>query len=127
MVFGTRHLGSVKIRHSSGAPERFEQEGAKLLNRYASNTLEDTKKTLAASMSHSVGDTDEKVAKWLGRRGFTKASAAAIVQRAKEEEGQASTLWDVVQGGTAMARGLHNQDKRVELERKVTKLLSRAA
>ena len=123
MVWGASDIREISLRHSSGAPERFVQEGSKLLTRYAESTLDETRDILAGSMTRKVGATDDTAADWLSKRGFTKSQATAIVARANEEEGQARTVWDIVQGGTALARGIKHQDARVQLERKVSKLL----
>ena len=78
-------------------------------------------------MTKRVGANDDTASEWLRNHGFTKSQATSIVARANEEEGQARTVWDVVQGGTALARGIKHQDARVQLERKVSKLLKVAA
>ena len=127
MVMGAQDIREISLRHTSGAPERFVQEGSKILTRYAESTLDETRDILQNSMTKRVGANDDTASEWLRNHGVTKSQATSIVARANEEEGQARTVWDVVQGGTALARGIKHQDARVQLERKVSKLLKVAA
>jgi len=60
---------------------------------------------------------------WLKARGFTSTLAKASVQAARAEEGEARTLWQIVQGVTAHARSIPHTDERVDLETKAGKLL----
>jgi hypothetical protein len=68
-----------------------------------------------------VGSTDEEVLSWLKRHEFTK-----IIQTAKGEEGGARTVWELVNGGTALARAIPHNDDRVVLEKRVSGLLKAA-
>ncbi len=47
-----------------------------------------------------------------------------MIELARAEEGGARTLWQLVQGGTALARSIPHADLRVTLERRVSRLLS---
>ena len=42
---------------------------------------------------------------------------------AESEQGEARSLWDIVQGITASARGIPNSDTRVQVETKAGKLM----
>jgi hypothetical protein len=61
---------------------------------------------------------------WLRDRGFSAAESKSAVQSAIAEEGEARSLWDIVNGITASARQLTHTDARVELETRAGKLLS---
>lgn len=69
------------------------------------------------------GDT---VQQWLQERGFTKAQAKAGYETAIMEEGQARSIWDIVNGISAYARTITHTDGRVDLERKASELMKYA-
>lgn len=127
MIWGAQDVRELAIRHSKGAPERFRREGVKMLREYAANTLPETRDTLRRSMTTVVGNNDEEAAGWLLERGFDKAQAESIVKKATQEEGQARTVWDLVQGSTAMARSINYAGSRVAAETKASRLLEYAA
>jgi len=129
IVWGVSGVQELNIRHTGGAPERFAYEGQNLLRRYAEESTARIAETVTRAQSLRIdndGDKagDENVVDWLQRRGFTSAISKAAVSVANEEEGQASSLWDIVQGLTAHARSIPNTDDRVELETKAGKLLA---
>jgi hypothetical protein len=51
----------------------------------------------------------------------------SIIEMARSEEGGARTAWQLVQGGTALARKIPHADERVTFERRVSQLLTAAA
>jgi hypothetical protein len=69
----------------------------------------------------------EAVSDWLQKRGFKKKQADETVTRAYEEEGQAATVWDVVNGATAYARSIPHSDERVKFEQVAGKLMKLAS
>ena len=124
IVWGAAEYKEIKIRHSSLAPERFMQEIQPALRTYAnSSTLSIT----SAVESARAAKIDTDVTEFLAQR-FGKARAQAIDAAHRLEEGRPiETLWDAMNGATAVARGIAWQDERVELERKAGELLSLAA
>ena len=124
IVWGAQNVRTLKVRHTSGGPDRFEYEAAPMLSRYANASPADTVATVKKAMELQVGDDDEEVAKWLRTRNFTKAESAKLIEKAKEEEGEARTVWQLVQGGTASARAIQHTDARTAAERRVSGLLA---
>ncbi len=120
-------IKELGIRHTSGAPERFRREGRKLLQRYAEASVGDVETRMLASMEEPVGTDNESVVKWLRERSFNMREAEGIVKTAEREEGSCRSVWDVVQGGTALARQKQMTDDRVSFEQKVSGLLTRVA
>lgn len=124
IVFGAANVQELRIRHTSGAPDRFAYEGAKYLERYADEStgliVEQIKraKTMEIPLKR-----DESVTDWLQTRGFTKPQAAASVQMAAAEEGQARSVFDIINGITAYARSISHTNARVELETKAGKIM----
>ncbi|HXO27177.1 MAG TPA: hypothetical protein VOA80_07535 [Thermoanaerobaculia bacterium] len=70
---------------------------------------------------------DEDVLSWLRSHDFTKKEGESIIEMARSEEGGARTVWQLVQGGTALARKIPHADERVTFERRVSRLLTAAA
>ena len=71
---------------------------------------------------------DDDRTDFLRKRGFSKAETARIVDTVLSEEGRPpESVFDFVQGITAVARSKPQQDTRLEMEGKAKKLLERAA
>lgn len=126
IIWGTTDVKELRIRHTGGAPERFAYEGSRYLKRYSEESttklIEGIKsaQSMRVPLNEGNGDTVES---WLADRGFTKAQAKASVETARAEEGQARTIWDVINGVTAYARSIPNSDERIQLEAKAGKLM----
>lgn len=124
MVWGADGVNELRIRHTSGAPERFKREGRKALDQYVEQTGEETKQRLEKAAEFKVGRSEDDVVDWLRKRGFNTGTSKKIMQKAREEEGGAETAWQLANGLTAMARGIEQTDKRVDAERKVSRILN---
>jgi hypothetical protein len=75
-----------------------------------------------------VARTDEDQTEFLRKRGFSKAETAKIIETVlAEERRKPESVFDFVQGITAVARGKTHQDSRLELEAQAKKLLDHAA
>jgi hypothetical protein len=76
-----------------------------------------------------VAHTDEEPTDFLTRKaGFGRQDAARIIDTVLREEGRpAETVFDFVQGITAVARSRQQQDAKLEMEHKAKRLLDRAA
>ena len=59
----------------------------------------------------------------LKRGKFSRSEITEAIDTAKREEGDCRTLWQLVQGLTAYARGYDYVDARVDLETRAGKLL----
>lgn len=129
IIWGASNVQEIRIRHTSGAPERFAYEGAKFLNRYAQESTAQLVSVIHEAKRQEIPINEgkgETVAGWLQSRGFTKAQSTAAVETAQAEEGSARSLWDVIQGVTAYARSVPNTDERTQLESRAGKLLDLA-
>jgi hypothetical protein len=74
-----------------------------------------------------VARNEEDRSSFLRRRGFSKAETGKIIDTVLAEEGRPpESIFDFVQGITALARGKAHQDTRLELEGKARKLLESA-
>lgn len=125
IVWGAQNVVEVGIRHTSGAPERFEREAGELLARYANDSTADTVKQLKAAQAYEIPKAAEPkgVLNWLRERGFTQTVARAAIDRANEEEGESRSLYNIINGITAYARSIPHTDVRVDLEAKAGALM----
>jgi hypothetical protein len=126
MVMGMAGLHRLSIHHTKRAPKRFATLARKWLSGLAespdSRWRAQTAEWVGRAIHQSVGEDDNSVIMWLYRRGFSLKIARAIIAAAKKHEGQARTVWDLVQGGTVYARGIKESDMRVALETKLSGL-----
>ena len=64
---------------------------------------------------------------FLRQRGFSKSETTKIIETVSQEEGRPpESIFDFVQGITALARTKAHQDARLELEGKAKRLMERA-
>jgi hypothetical protein len=83
---------------------------------------------IKAAREKIVARTDEDRDDFLRRRGFSKKETAKIIETVLAEEGRKpESIFDFVQGITAVARNKTHQDARLDLEARAKKLLDRAA
>jgi hypothetical protein len=80
---------------------------------------------IMAARQRIVARTDEDRQEFLRKRGFSKAETGRIIATVLDEEGHPpASIFDFVQGITALARDKPHQDARLDLEGKASKLLA---
>ena len=126
IVWGARNVKEIEIRHTRNAPERFMREALPRLYAYAESSVVQVEEQLERAAAKKVAGSDEAVLDFLRSHDFTKREGERVIELAKSEEGGARTLWQLVQGGTALARAIPHADERVTLERRVSRLLKAA-
>jgi hypothetical protein len=126
MVWGARNVKELSIKHTRNAPERFLREVRPLLRDYAEASVVEIEAQLERSARKKVGGTDAEVLAFLREHDFTKREGEEIIRMAKAEEGGARSVWEIVNGGTALARSIPYADERVTMERRVSSLLKAA-
>ena len=83
--------------------------------------------SIRASREKIVARSDKNRQDFLQKRGFSKAETGRIVETVLAEEGRPpESVFDFVQGITAVARSKLQQDARLVLEGKAKALLERA-
>jgi hypothetical protein len=124
MIYGVDAFKEVKIRHTSGAPDRWLQQIVPALERYSEASAIGLQQVIKEAQAKKLED---KVGEFLANR-FTRSQAKAISLAHEVEEGRPiETLWDVTVGATAYARSIEYQDERVEIERKAGDIMKLAA
>lgn len=129
IVWGATNVQELTIRHTGGAPDRFAYEGGRLLANYANASTDAIVSGITRARETVLNESDGSkadVRSWLKARGFSAPTADAAVRAAEREEGDARTLWQIVQGVTAHARTIEHTDTRIELETRAGKLLDAA-
>ena len=127
-LWGVEDFEEITIRHSKYAASRFAHEAAPALTRFANSSPAPFVNGIKAARAQIVARTDEDRTDFLRKRGFGKAETAKIIEAVLVEEGRAPTsVFDFVQGITAVARDKPHQDARLDLEARAKKLLDRAS
>jgi hypothetical protein len=98
------------------------------LTRFANSSPAPFVNTIKAARTQIVARTDKDRADFLRKRNFSRSDTAKIIETVLAEEGHPpASLFDFVQGITALARDKTHQDARLDLETQAKKLLDRAA
>jgi len=127
-LWGVEDFEEITIRHSKYAASRFAHEAAPALESFANSSPAPFVAGIRAARERIVARTDEDRTAFLRGRGFSRPEAARIIDTVLREEGRPpESLFDFVQGITAVARDTAHQDARVEFEQKAKRLLDRAA
>jgi hypothetical protein len=127
-LWGVEDFEEITIRHSKYAANRFAHEAAPALLNFANSSPLPFVNGIRAARERIVARTDEDRTDFLRRRGFSKAEAGKIIDTVLAEGGRPpESIFDFVQGITAVARDKLHQDARLDMEAKAKKLLDRAA
>lgn len=127
-LWGVEDFEEITIRHSKYAASRFAHEAAPALMNFANSSARPFVDGIKAARERIVAKTDDDRSDFLRRRGFSRPETAKIIDTVLAEEGHPpASLFDFVQGITAVARGKPHQDARLDMEAKAKKLLDRAA
>ena len=125
-----QHLGRRGLRGDHDPPQqvrrhRFAHQAAPALERFATSSPAPFLAGIRAAREQIVARKDEDRESFLRKRGFSRPETEKIIATVLEEEGRPpESIFDFVQGITALARAKPHQDARLELEGKAAKLLS---
>jgi hypothetical protein len=126
-LWGVENFQEINIRHSKFAAGRFAQQAEPALAHFADSSPANFVNGIKTARERIVARTDDDRASFLRNRGFTKSDTSRIIATVLDEEGHpAASLYDFVQGITAVARSKAHQDDRLELEGRARKLLEHA-
>lgn len=127
-LWGVENFEEISIRHSKFAAQRFAREAAPALKSFADSSPAPFIAGIKAARERIVARTGEDRETFLRKRGFSKSETVKIIETVLYEEGRSpESVFDFVQGITALARGKAHQDERLELEGKAKRLLERVA
>ncbi|WP_374394871.1 DUF932 domain-containing protein [Sphingopyxis sp.] len=124
-IWGAEGFEEISIRHSKFAAGRFAQEAAPALERFASSSPGSFLNGIKAARAAIVARDDDDRHSFLRKRGFSKGETDRIIRTVLREEGHPpASIFDFVQGITALARERPHQDARLDLEAKGARLLA---
>ena len=127
-LWGVEDFQEISIRHSKYAANRFAHEAAPALANFADSSPQPFIQGIRSARERIVARSDEDRTDFLRKRGFSKAEAGKIVETVLAEEGRPpESVFDFVQGITAVARSKPQQDARLTMETRAKKLLEAAA
>jgi hypothetical protein len=127
-LWGVEDFEEITIRHSKYAASRFAHEAAPALTRFANSSPMPFVNGIRAARERIVARTDDERTEFLRKRGFGKSETAKVIEAVLAEEGRKpESIFDFVQGITAVARDKPHQDARLDLEARAKKLLDRVA
>jgi hypothetical protein len=132
IIWGAREVQELRIRHTSLAPERFVEQAAPALATLSEASDQPIVEVIRKAKETRLGRTVAEVEKWLDRKGFGRFESKVALELAARggdtgSSGDPTCLWDVIQGGTAAARGIGHTDTRLDAERKWSALLGGVA
>ncbi len=126
-LWGVENFEEITIRHSKLAAQRFAHEAAPALTSFANSSPAPFVAGVKAARARIVARTDEDRESFLRKGGFSKSETAKIIEIVLGEENRKpESIFDFVQGITALARTKPHQDARLELEGKAKRLMERA-
>lgn len=124
-LWGVEGFQEINIRHSKRAADRFAFEAAPALRQFANSSPAAFIEGIKTARETIVAKTDDERDDFLKKRGFSKGETAKIIETVLNEEGKPpESVFDFVQGLTALARQKTHQDSRLELEGKAKKLMA---
>ena len=127
-LWGVEDFQEISIRHSKYAANRFAHEAAPALANFADSSPQPFIQGIRSARERIVARSDEDRQDFLRKRGFSKSETGKIVETVLVEEGRPpESVFDFVQGITAVARGKPQQDARLTMETRAKTLLERAA
>lgn len=125
-LWGVEEFQEISIRHSKFAAQRFAHEAAPALANFARSSPAPFIAGVRAAREQIVARKDEDREAFLRKRGFSKGETAKVIAAVLNEEGHPpASVFDFVQGITAVARAKSHQDARLELESKAKILMER--
>jgi hypothetical protein len=125
-LWGVEDFEEITNRHSKFAASRFAHEAAPALMRFANSSPMPFINGIRSARERVVARTDDERTDFLRKRGFSKSETAKVIEMVLAEEGRKpESIFDFVQGITAVARDKPHQDARLDLETRAKKLLDR--
>lgn len=125
MVWGASDINQVRIRHTENGLINAFFNLYPAIQTYMESSPKEEIEMIKRTRDFIPAIGKEKVGEWLAVRGFPKTLSNQVFERIEvEEKTDKPSLWNIVNGLTAVARDNKNVDSRVEQERKIGELLN---
>lgn len=123
-VWGVGEYTSVRMRHTSGAPNRWAGEIEPVLKAYSMAKVGPWIAGIKAAMTHKLDDPRKFLA--IDMKLGPKMTEQVWATHVKEEQRPIESLWDASVGITAHAKTISHMDNRLRLETIGGNILSKA-
>jgi hypothetical protein len=125
LIWGAQITNELRIPHFANAPERFAHELMPKLTDYFHTSARSEQEQILRAQHYMLPAKETDCAEFISKvTGVTTRLATKAMLTATNEEGQCKSLWDALQGLTAVARTYEHMDARQELERQAGKLMN---
>lgn len=126
-LWGVENFEEINIRHSKFASHRFAHQAEPALSRFADSSPARFIDGIKTARARLVARGDDDRTAFLRNRGFSRSDTSKVIATVLAEEGHPpASLYDFVQGITAVARAKTHQDDRLDFEGRARKLLEAA-
>ena len=126
-IWGVSNRTELRIKHSSGAPERFLAEGHKALVEYSQESTAPIVERIKRAQNIRIGEDENEVQAFLKKNGLTLSQAQNAIEATKQEGADILSAWEITRGITASARSIGHTDQRIGVERVAGKILDLVA
>lgn len=125
-AWGVEEKTDLRMRHRGDAVTRFSKDFAPFLLNYSNQaTIGIVEKAKLAKSTIIAANDDEALGFLMSKAALPKTVANNVMLTSMQEEGlPIRSIWDVVQGMTAVARKIRHQDTRTDMEIKAGKFMS---
>ena len=127
IVWGATQYSEINLRHTSGAPDRFIEQAAPVLQAYSQGSAKPVHEIIRLAQETRCDSNGTSVDDFLAKRFTAKMAKTLQAVSMAEEQHPIETLWDASCAVTAHAKSVVNQDERVQWERAGGELLQLAA
>lgn len=125
-LWGVEDFQEISIRHSKYAANRFAHEAGPALLNFANSSPQPFINGIRQARERVVARNDDDRNHFLKTHGFSRSETTKIIETVLSEEGRPpESVFDFVQGITALARNKAHQDVRLDLETRAKRLLDR--
>jgi hypothetical protein len=123
IIWGMTNKTELRIKHTSGGPERFLREAKPSLKAYSEAETKPLVDRITRAQNIVLGKDEDEVQAFLAKRGMTLAQSKRVIETAEAEGENPRSAWGISQGMTALARGIQFTDQRVSMEKEAGKML----
>lgn len=127
IVWGASDIRELRIKHTAGAPVRFDSEVMPLLRQYAESSTSTEEAVIRKAMELALPTENDDLMALAAKFDISRTELNCATRQARIEEGECRTYWNLVQGLTAYARGFEFVDARIDLETRAGKILKSLA
>ena len=123
-IWGIKNFNELRIRLTSGAPDRWLRDARPMLTKYLEAGTQETADVIRRAQETKLAENVKLLREKLAVLKFNKGQIQGAIDYAESMPGNPLSLWNVEQGLTAVARDIPNTDDRLDVETRAGKLMS---